>query len=145
MCSVERHWFRIKIDGDLPEGRYGHTMCVVDEVIYVFGGQKDGEFMGDVWVLDLSFRDSPLHRPEKLLAGSSDFSESWYSRDPIWELVPSYETPANRTNHAWIPYDGKIYMCVSSPSTYGFPIPTAKAGLEGLTANTTTMMYGLFM
>lgn len=40
--------------GVFPTARVGHTLCIVRERVYVFGGQlDDGELTSETWVLDL--------------------------------------------------------------------------------------------
>lgn len=107
--SVQREWHRIPVVGQVPDGRYGHTMCAVDEVIYIFGGQLDGVFMNDVWALDLSFPQSPLHNSGRLLSGYLDFSGTM--RDPMWEpIVSKTPSPVKRTNHIWVPFEHCVFL-----------------------------------
>jgi len=118
---VERHWYRIPVQGGLPDGRYGHAMCVTGEVLYIFGGQKDELFLNDIWILDLSFTESLLHFPQKPLAGHFDFDGS--TKDARWKRVEHLSNvprPPSRTNHTWTPYEDKIYLFGGTDGQYHY-------------------------
>ncbi|TCD61305.1 Negative regulator of mitotic exit [Steccherinum ochraceum] len=116
---VQRHWHRIPVVGNVPDGRYGHAMCAVDEVIYIFGGQLDGTFMNDIWALDLSFPQSPLHKSERLLSGYLDFSGTM--KDPMWDpIVSKTQAPVKRTNHIWVPFERCIYLFGGTDGEYHY-------------------------
>lgn len=51
-----RRWSRVEVAGLSPPGRYNHTMNLVDGKIFLFGGEDDGTFFGDVWTIDLELR-----------------------------------------------------------------------------------------
>lgn len=54
--TVQRKWIpRPKVSGALPAARDGHSSCIIDNMMYVFGGYEEetDRFSQDVYVLDL--------------------------------------------------------------------------------------------
>lgn len=54
LCSISSYdqWARIPVSGPLPKPRYKHAAAVVQEKMYVFGGNHNGRYLGDMQVLD---------------------------------------------------------------------------------------------
>ena len=48
-------WSQPKVSGQIPGARDGHTACVIDHCMYVFGGYEEDtdQFSQDVYMLDL--------------------------------------------------------------------------------------------
>ena len=45
----------MSVQGDLPEKREGHTACVIDDKLFIFGGVKKNErYLSDLSVLNLA-------------------------------------------------------------------------------------------
>lgn len=66
-------WSRQKTTGDLPSARYGHSACIIDHHMYIFGGfgEEENQVFCDVHCLDLktmhwtfieTFKDAPIYR-----------------------------------------------------------------------------------
>ncbi|GLH02669.1 hypothetical protein R5R35_001086 [Gryllus longicercus] len=53
--SVTLKWSRPKVTGSIPDARYGHTACVIDNCMYIFGGEHSSRPVqsNDVHCLDL--------------------------------------------------------------------------------------------
>lgn len=62
-----RRWSKVEVIGLSPPGRYGHTMNLVDGKIFLFGGEADGTFFGDVWTIDLDLRK--VFNSDRILQG----------------------------------------------------------------------------
>ena len=54
--TVSQQWTCVPADGPCPVGRYGHAATVAEARLFVFGGQVDGEYLNDLWALDLNSR-----------------------------------------------------------------------------------------
>uniref|UniRef100_A0A0D9Y013 Acyl-CoA-binding domain-containing protein n=1 Tax=Leersia perrieri TaxID=77586 RepID=A0A0D9Y013_9ORYZ len=54
LCSISSYdqWTRLAVCGPLPKPRYKHAAAVVQEKMYVFGGNHNGRYLGDMQVLD---------------------------------------------------------------------------------------------
>uniref|UniRef100_A0A0E0MN92 Acyl-CoA-binding domain-containing protein n=1 Tax=Oryza punctata TaxID=4537 RepID=A0A0E0MN92_ORYPU len=54
LCSISSYdqWTRIPVSGPLLKPRYKHAAAVVQEKMYVFGGNHNGRYLGDMQVLD---------------------------------------------------------------------------------------------
>ncbi|XP_006664611.1 acyl-CoA-binding domain-containing protein 6-like [Oryza brachyantha] len=54
LCSISSYdqWTRLAASGPLPKPRYKHAAAVVQEKMYVFGGNYNGRYLGDMQVLD---------------------------------------------------------------------------------------------
>ncbi|WVQ80675.1 hypothetical protein IAT38_002780 [Cryptococcus sp. DSM 104549] len=85
-----------------PVGRYGHAVCIVDGLFYVFGGQADGAFMNDLWVYDVrQLSGSGVHRWEQIR----------YASPP----------PPPRTGHVLVAGgNGKIYLFGGTDGNYHY-------------------------
>ncbi|KLO20739.1 galactose oxidase [Schizopora paradoxa] len=90
---ITSEWSRISIHGPSPRGRYGHTMSLVKNKLYVFGGQADSIYMNDLWVFDLVS----------------------LTRKARWELVnmgPDSDSvgPQRRSGHSSVTVGSRIYI-----------------------------------
>ena len=102
-----RRWSRVEVTGLSPPGRYNHTMNLVDGKIFLFGGEDDGTFFGDVWTIDLDLRKVSI---------LVDFCKVDIS--PVGSTAPSWTrctsdsflSPCPRSNHISFSWEGKIYM-----------------------------------
>jgi hypothetical protein len=57
--TATRIWTELKCSGYIPKEREGHAACLVDDVMYVFGGRGvDGKDLGDLTALKFT---SKLH------------------------------------------------------------------------------------
>ncbi|VAI14340.1 unnamed protein product [Triticum turgidum subsp. durum] len=54
LCSVAAYdqWTPLSVPGQRPKPRYKHGAAVVQEKMYVFGGNHNGRYLGDIQVLD---------------------------------------------------------------------------------------------
>jgi len=100
-------------NGHRPVGRYGHVMTVVGSKLFVFGGQINGEFLDDMWAIDLnSLKSNPSWEPYEPALGS--------------------KKPPRRTGHVSVPYDDHIIIFGGTDGqwhyndTWSFDISTRK-------------------
>lgn len=49
-------WMKVHITGGSPIGRYGHSMGLIGDYIYIYGGQVNGDFFSDIATFDLNQR-----------------------------------------------------------------------------------------
>ncbi|RCV18938.1 hypothetical protein SETIT_3G343400v2 [Setaria italica] len=54
-CSISAYdqWTPLSVSGQLPRPRYKHGAVVIQQKMYVFGGNHNGRYLGDTQVLDL--------------------------------------------------------------------------------------------
>ncbi|OEL24868.1 Acyl-CoA-binding domain-containing protein 4 [Dichanthelium oligosanthes] len=54
LCSISAYdrWTPLSVSGQLPKPRYKHGAAVVQQKMYVFGGNHNGRYLGDIQVLD---------------------------------------------------------------------------------------------
>ncbi|XP_006650861.1 acyl-CoA-binding domain-containing protein 6 [Oryza brachyantha] len=73
--SVHEEWTPLSVSGQRPKPRYEHGATVVQDKMYIFGGNHNGRYLSDLQALDLkSLTWSKIDA--KLQAGSTDSSKS---------------------------------------------------------------------
>ncbi|KQJ86451.1 acyl-CoA-binding domain-containing protein 6 [Brachypodium distachyon] len=95
LCSVTAYdqWTPLSVSGQPPKPRYKHGAAVVQEKSYVFGGNHNGRYLGDIQVLDIkSLSWSKLEG--KIQSGPSETAET--------------VSVAPCAGHSLIPYGNKI-------------------------------------
>jgi hypothetical protein len=107
----------------MPLGRYGHAVCMYNNLFFVFGGQENNEFFNDIWVFNLSnsmslrahqFRSSGARTR---VNESFGFPPSAVKSDEggSWErVVPENKGPSARTGHIAVTYKDHIFVYVSA-------------------------------
>ncbi|KAI9316219.1 hypothetical protein BX666DRAFT_2043070 [Dichotomocladium elegans] len=84
-----KQWSRVHMDGHLPVERSRHSAIMVDGLMYVWGGQRAGRYLNDMFV----------------------FNTNTYSSNPQWEFVmPNNEGPSARAGHVSVTFDNKLYI-----------------------------------
>jgi hypothetical protein len=63
------HWRLLDVKGDVPSGRFGASLVVVDDVVYLFGGANGKTVYGDVFRLDIGMCDDHHHMIRTFLMG----------------------------------------------------------------------------
>ncbi|KAF9987442.1 Negative regulator of mitotic exit [Mortierella antarctica] len=92
-----REWNRPPIQGQLPTPRHSHSGCSVGTTMYVFGGQVDNYYLGDIAAFDMKT----------------------ITQNPRWEIIePQTESPPARSGHCAAVYDGKIYIFGGADADY---------------------------
>jgi len=50
---LENTWTEASVKGDTPSPRHGHSACVVEHLIYIFGGETfEGQTLGDLYAFN---------------------------------------------------------------------------------------------
>ncbi|KAI8060069.1 hypothetical protein BC940DRAFT_337901 [Gongronella butleri] len=84
-----RQWIRVRMEGNIPRERSGHSAVTIGGVMYVWGGQCGG------------------HCFREILA----FNTNNYPDNPHWELVHNgADGPAGRFGHASVVYENRMYI-----------------------------------
>ncbi|KAK3139947.1 hypothetical protein QOZ80_5AG0393020 [Eleusine coracana subsp. coracana] len=54
LCSISAYnqWVPLSVSGQLPRPRYKHGAAVLQQKMYIFGGNNNGRYLGDIQVLD---------------------------------------------------------------------------------------------
>ncbi|CAO3573041.1 unnamed protein product [Mortierella alpina] len=95
--TARREWNRPPIQGPLPTPRHSHSGCSVGTTMYVFGGQVDNYYLGDIAAFDMKT----------------------ITQNPKWEIIePQTESPPARSGHCAAVYDGKIYIFGGADADY---------------------------
>ncbi|KAG6434149.1 hypothetical protein SASPL_105771 [Salvia splendens] len=84
--SVYDQWVSPPISGTRPKARYEHGAAVIDDKMYIFGGNHNGRYLSDLQVLNM---------------------RTWtWSRVEVQAGTGSTTTPC--AGHSLIPWDGKL-------------------------------------
>ncbi|KAF8660943.1 hypothetical protein HU200_057322 [Digitaria exilis] len=97
LCSISAYnqWTPLAVSGQLPRPRYKHGAAVVQQKMYVFGGNHNGRYLGDVQVLNFK-------------------SLSWSKLEAKPESAEAVSFAA-RAGHSLIPWGNKI-LCLAGHS-----------------------------
>ncbi|TIA68523.1 hypothetical protein E3P91_04036 [Wallemia ichthyophaga] len=96
-----RFWLRVSITGGSPVGRYGHSMGVIGDKLYIHGGQVNGDFFSDIATFNLNQLSMP--------------------GPCFWEfLEPANDPPPKRTGHISVTYHDKIYIFGGTDGQYHY-------------------------
>ena len=96
-------WEKLKIKGEIPEGREGHTTTNVEHdgknTLLIFGGHSGNDWLNDCYVLDLkeyspkandsskgAVSGNSSEEPEKMAASAENLQELQQSREKIHAL-----------------------------------------------------------
>ncbi|TIB86506.1 hypothetical protein E3Q06_01550 [Wallemia mellicola] len=81
-----RLWMRVQITGGSPVGRYGHSMGLIGDKLYIHGGQVNGDFFSDIAVFDLNQREIILPFQIKILTIKFRFggTDGQYHYNDVW-------------------------------------------------------------
>ncbi|KAH0786729.1 Kelch motif family protein [Histomonas meleagridis] len=74
------------INNGAPGERFGHTLTVVDNKIYLFGGSNGSEYFNDLWSFDTTTNNNR------------------------WEKENCEDPPEARVGHTAVYYDGKLFV-----------------------------------
>ncbi|KAG8363835.1 hypothetical protein BUALT_Bualt19G0063500 [Buddleja alternifolia] len=142
VVSVYDQWVAPTVSGTHPKGRYEHGAAVIDDKMYIFGGNHNGRYLNDLQVLDM---------------------RSWtWSRVEVRAGTDNMKTPC--AGHSLIPWDGNKLLSVAgytkNPSetlqvevfdlqtctwstlkTYGKP-PVSRGGQSVTLVGTTLVIFG---
>ncbi|CAI9764772.1 unnamed protein product [Fraxinus pennsylvanica] len=142
VVSVYDQWVAPPVSGTRPKGRYEHGAAVIDDKMYVFGGNHNGRYLNDLQVLDL---------------------RSWmWSKVEVQAGTEGAITPC--AGHSLIPWDGNKLLSIaghtkdpsetlqvkvfdlqtrtwSTLKTYGKP-PVSRGGQSVTTVGSTLVIFG---
>ncbi|KAI1299068.1 Negative regulator of mitotic exit [Mortierella claussenii] len=95
--TARKEWNKPAIQGPLPTPRHSHTGCSVGTTMYIFGGQVDDYYLGDIVSFDMKT----------------------ITQKPQWEVIePQTESPPARSGHCAAVYDGRIYIFGGADADY---------------------------
>ncbi|KAL2514847.1 Acyl-CoA-binding domain-containing protein 4 [Forsythia ovata] len=142
LVSVYDQWIAPPVTGTRPKGRYEHGAAVIDDKMYVFGGNHNGRYLNDLQVLDL---------------------RSWmWSKVEVQAGTEGAITPC--AGHSLIPWDGNKLLSIaghtkdpsetlqvkvfdlqtrtwSTLKTYGKP-PVSRGGQSVTPVGSTLVIFG---
>ncbi|KAF8107637.1 hypothetical protein N665_0118s0009 [Sinapis alba] len=90
--SVYNQWTAPQTSGQKPKARYEHGAAVIQDKMYIYGGNHNGRYLGDLYVLDL--KSWTWSRVETKVATESE------------ETSPTLLSPC--AGHSLIPWDNKL-------------------------------------
>ncbi|CAH8392414.1 unnamed protein product [Eruca vesicaria subsp. sativa] len=90
--SVYNQWTAPQTSGQRPKARYEHGAAVIQDKMYIYGGNHNGRYLGDLHVLDL--KSWTWSRVETKVATESE------------ENSPTLRSPC--AGHSLIPWDNKL-------------------------------------
>ncbi|KAF9097525.1 Negative regulator of mitotic exit [Mortierella sp. AD031] len=95
--TIRKEWNRPPIQGQLPTPRHSHSGCNVGSTMYIFGGQVDNYYLGDIVAMDMKT----------------------ITQNPRWEVIEAQtESPPARSGHSAAVYDFKIYIFGGADADY---------------------------
>ncbi|KAI7821966.1 hypothetical protein BC939DRAFT_454365 [Gamsiella multidivaricata] len=95
--TARKEWNKPLIQAPLPTPRHSHSGCSVGTTMYIFGGQVDDHYLGDIVSFDMKT----------------------ITHNPRWEFIePQTESPPARSGHCTAVYDGKIYIFGGADADY---------------------------
>nr|GLL37306.1 acyl-CoA-binding domain-containing protein 4-like isoform X1 [Ipomoea trifida] len=142
--SVYDQWVAPLVSGPRPKPRYEHGAAVIDDKMYIFGGNHNGRYLSDLQALDL---------------------KSWtWSRVEVKEASEASSPTGPCAGHSLIPWEGNKLLSVgghtknpsetlqvkvfdlqshtwSTLKTYGKP-PVSRGGHSVTLAGTTLVIFG---
>ncbi|XP_019187821.1 PREDICTED: acyl-CoA-binding domain-containing protein 4-like isoform X2 [Ipomoea nil] len=142
--SVYDQWVAPLVSGPRPKPRYEHGAAVIDDKMYIFGGNHNGRYLSDLQALDL---------------------KSWtWSRVEVKEASEASSPIGPCAGHSLIPWEGNKLLSVgghtknpsetlqvkvfdlqshtwSTLKTYGKP-PVSRGGHSVTLAGTTLVIFG---
>ncbi|CAO3619833.1 unnamed protein product [Cunninghamella blakesleeana] len=88
-----RYWQRVKMEGNIPSERSGHTAVAIGGIMYVWGGQSHGRYFNEVLA----------------------FNTSTYSDNPHWDLIHNGSNergpvPNGRSGHTSVVFENRLYI-----------------------------------
>uniref|UniRef100_A0A0D3B9S9 ACB domain-containing protein n=1 Tax=Brassica oleracea var. oleracea TaxID=109376 RepID=A0A0D3B9S9_BRAOL len=90
--SVYNQWTAPQTSGQRPKARYEHGAAVIQDKMYIYGGNHNGRYLGDLHALD--FKNWTWSRVETKVATESE------------ETSPTLLSPC--AGHTLIPWDNKL-------------------------------------
>ncbi|KAG8390998.1 hypothetical protein BUALT_Bualt01G0142300 [Buddleja alternifolia] len=153
VVSVYDQWVAPAVSGTLPKPRYEHGAAVIDDKMYIFGGNHNGRYLNDLQ----NFSGLAIPLPRVLNMGS------WtWSKVEVRAGTSGKTTPC--AGHSLIPWDGNKLLSVaghtkdpfetlqvkvfdlqtctwSALKTYGKP-PVSRGGQSVTLVGTTLVIFG---
>ncbi|KAF9198303.1 Negative regulator of mitotic exit [Haplosporangium sp. Z 27] len=135
--TARREWNKPLIQGTLPTPRHSHIGCSVGTTMYIFGGQVDNYYLGDIISFDMKT----------------------ITQNPRWEIIePQSESPPARSGHCAAVYEGRIYIFGGADADYFYndiwcfdtrlntwtPIPASGYLPSGRHGHACTIVDGVF-
>ncbi|XP_043709795.1 acyl-CoA-binding domain-containing protein 4-like isoform X2 [Telopea speciosissima] len=147
--GVYDQWVQPSISGQRPKARYEHGAAVVQDTMYIFGGNHNGRYLSDLQVLDL--RSLTWSRVEVKAGTESLESPSAVPMAPCagHSLIPWENKLISIAGHTKDPLETvtvkalDLQTCTwSTLKTYGKP-PVSRGGQSvTLVGSTTLVMFG---
>lgn len=144
-------WSRPKVFGDIPGERDGHSACVIDHYMYVFGGYEEiiERFGQDVYRLDLT------NLTWKLLSciGEPPVHRDFHSATAIGSLMFIFGGRSDLTGGQWQLNMGPDYysnkVCYFDTTTFTWhnpsiepPLPSGRRSHSAINLNGKLLIFG---
>ncbi|CAM0949739.1 unnamed protein product [Alopecurus aequalis] len=150
ICSVAEYdqWTPLTVSGQPPKPRYKHGAAVVQEKMYVFGGNHNGHYLGDLQVLD--FKTLSWSKLEtKLQPGPSESAEpvlvapcAGHSLIPSGNKILSLAGYTKKPTESLSVKEFDTQTCTwSTLRTYGRS-PTSRGGQSVTRVGNTLVVFG---
>ncbi|CAL0300097.1 unnamed protein product [Lupinus luteus] len=145
--TVHDQWIAPPISGQRPKARYEHGAAVVQDKLYIHGGNHNGRYLNDLYVLDLS--SSTWSRIEAKVDSSTESSSS-ATLTPCagHSLIPWENKLLSVAGHTKDPSENievKVFdlqtATWSTLKTYGKP-PVSRGGQSVTLAGTSLVIFG---
>jgi len=109
---AQNTWQQITPTGDIPAARQGHSMVVIDSLVYMFGGKDESKFLMITNKDLIAVADNTrVVVREKSSKGSFDTMHIFLPATQEWmEEEPINTPPPARSGHKAIEYNGNMYV-----------------------------------
>lgn len=170
--TVRKEWNRPVIQGTPPTPRHSHTGCSIGTIMYIFGGQYENFYLGDVITFDMKsskiIREGPAASKAHIPSMSDTLTTAIFSchfhhvtvtQNARWEIIPAQsDSPPARAGHCAAVYDNKIYIFGGADADYFYndiwcfdprtnawtPIPASGYLPSGRHGHSCTVIDGVF-
>ncbi|WOL15837.1 acyl-CoA-binding domain-containing protein 4 [Canna indica] len=140
-------WVAPSVSGQRPRPRYAHGAAVLQEKMYIFGGNHNGRYLNDLQVLDL--KSLTWSRIEAKLSGSSDSSTTTlvapcagHSLIPWGNKILSVAGHTKDPSETITVMEFDLQTCLwSKLKTYGKP-PISRGGQSVTLVGDTLVIFG---
>ncbi|KAJ0567835.1 putative acyl-CoA-binding protein, ACBP [Helianthus annuus] len=131
--GVYDQWVAPSVSGPRPKPRYEHAATVIDDKMYIFGGNHNGRYLNDLQILDLRNWTWSKLRSKQILGIQGEYHGkeiSLYQLQGIQRMLLKLSMAFDLQTYSW-----------SNMKTYGKP-PVSRGGQSVTLVGNTLVIFG---